>query len=197
MVHNINTVKNDSNFNETVFTTALKELKATMEILNKANPNSTEYQEAFEKHSKTLAELGQKYKEEQKTTDILQKLVEKISNSSNSSNFIPEDSLMNLDWILKSPKDWRDFFNSLSVEEMAAYTHMLIAFTILLCLYSIVSILFGDFLINKFKLEDKHPLLARLLHYRSKVQNYSIMWNIIIISLLCIGMLCVNYMIIS
>ena len=54
----------------------------------------------------------------------------------------------------------------------------LIGFTVIFAtITSIISILFGDVLIKYFELEHQFPRLATILHYRSKMTKYSLIYS--------------------
>lgn len=60
------------------------------------------------------------------------------------------------------------------------------SYFILWCTLSVVINLYGEYLLNRFKLEEKHPRLALFILYRKKVSKYYILSNIIYIILTCL-----------
>jgi hypothetical protein len=44
-------------------------------------------------------------------------------------------------------------------------------------LSSIIFVLYGDYLIEKYQLEVKFPKLAKIISYRRKAQKYSLIFN--------------------
>ena len=93
---------------------------------------------------------------------------------------------------MNSIKDIIDKFSEnlshLSTKELGALTHLFSSVLILLCLLSIIGIVYSDYLITKFKLEEKFPKLAKILKIRKMFQQYYLFLNftIIIITLLAI-----------
>ena len=78
-----------------------------------------------------------------------------------------------------------DFLDSLTLLEESAFVHIMIFIFILLCLFNILSIFFGNELIKYFKLEEKYPRLELFFRLRMRFQRYYLMWNIFLIVLVC------------
>lgn len=55
------------------------------------------------------------------------------------------------------------------------------------CVISIIFIIYGDYLIKKFSLEEKYPNLAKLISLRRKFQSYYLKINIILILFICLS----------
>jgi hypothetical protein len=87
------------------------------------------------------------------------------------------------------------FFSTLSFEQYSAVAHLSSAICILVFLFSILSILFGDFLINYFKIEEKYPKLAIILKIRSKFNNFSLFISFTVINFNLLMIIYVNTMI--
>jgi hypothetical protein len=83
-------------------------------------------------------------------------------------------------------KEYQDFFNSLNYVEINALTQILICTSILLCVISILSIIFGEFLISYLKLELRFPKIAKVIQIRRKLQKYYLVWNFSTIIFICI-----------
>ena len=75
---------------------------------------------------------------------------------------------------------------------MILYFHISGSIVIILSLYSIISILFGNKLIEHFKLDTKYPRLAKLLTLRKKITNYSLAFNFFLILSVCLFILYVD-----
>jgi hypothetical protein len=54
------------------------------------------------------------------------------------------------------------------------------------CLIGILLNLYGDYLLNRFKLEERFPRLAKVLLYRKKLTKYYIISNSLFIFGLCL-----------
>ena len=57
---------------------------------------------------------------------------------------------------------------------------------------TITNVLFGDYLITRFKLETRFPKLHRIFKYRNTVKNYSIVLNLIFIYIVVVIMFIYN-----
>lgn len=62
--------------------------------------------------------------------------------------------------------------SSLSKEELLAFSGLLLNQLILSYVITIIFILYGDYLIVRFKLEIKYPKLAKFIQFRRKFQSY-------------------------
>lgn len=93
---------------------------------------------------------------------------------------------------------WYDLLNSLSFDQMAIFANTLVAFLVLLCLFNIILIIYGEFLIEYFKLEERFPKLAKLIQLRRKLRRFymSTLFSISIISLSIVIYLNIRYLLI-
>lgn len=104
--------------------------------------------------------------------------VEKLSHilSKGNDKFISDFSL----------QAYYDFLDTLSLLEESALLHILIFIFLLLCLFSIFSVFFGNEIIKYFKLEERYPKLELFFKLRTKFQRYYLMWNIFTMLVVCI-----------
>lgn len=111
-------------------------------------------------------EIAQLEDVEVETTDSNRPL---ISNSENN------DSIAKSSFILNDiyPK-FKDFINSLTVEEILAFSGLLLNGLILSHTISIILNLYGDYLINRFNLETRYPKLERFILLKRKFSNYNL-----------------------
>jgi hypothetical protein len=79
---------------------------------------------------------------------------------------ILENSIFTLDF------NYQKFLDSLSREELLSLGGLLFNYLILSNTISIILILYGDYLILRFDLENKYPKLAKLIQFRRKFQEY-------------------------
>lgn len=112
-------------------------------------------------------------------TDIL-KIIDEIKRSGN--NFIDSDLFNN----------FYNYLSTLNLEQSLAITNLFGIFIILITLISIISIFYGNLLLNYFNLENRYPKLSKLINLRRKFQQYYLLWNVIIISIVSITMLLIN-----
>ena len=66
----------------------------------------------------------------------------------------------------------QNFLDSLSKEELLAFSGLLLNSLILSYTISIILILYGDYLIKRFDLESRFPRLAKFIKLRRTLQNY-------------------------
>ena len=105
-------------------------------------------------------------------------------------------NLINLDDLLSMVTRYIDFLQSLSVEQLFAVTNILTAIFFIFCMFNIVSVLFGLFLIDYFKIVEKLPRLAKIIELRNKFQRYYFIFNCIMIILATCMMIVTNIIVI-
>jgi hypothetical protein len=88
------------------------------------------------------------------------------------------------------------FLLTLNFEQTLAIFHLSGALFILISLYIILIIFFGNSLIKYFNLEKSYPKLASFIQMRRKFQNYYIIFNIIIIILILFVIIYINLLVI-
>ena len=84
---------------------------------------------------------------------------------------------------------------SLSFEQMVAVAHLSSAICMLVFLLSIISILFGDQLINYFKLEERFPKLSFILRIRRKLNKISLFISFSVIISILLSLIYINSLI--
>ena len=114
--------------------------------------------------------LDQKIEVVKKASNNIIEVIERWSKG-NGNNFLPDFNIQNL----------YDFLDSLTLLEESAFLHITIFILILSCLFSIVSVFFGNEIIKYFKLEERFPRLELFFKLRAKFQRYYLIWNILII----------------
>jgi len=108
------------------------------------------------------------------------------SSSSSSNNYISFHFFDNL----------QQFINSLDMVQTLAVMHISGSIVILLSLYSIICIFFGNSLIDYFDLENRFPKLAKFIKLRRTFQKYYLMINIGLISIILIIIIYINLLLI-
>ena len=68
--------------------------------------------------------------------------------------------------------DFKKFIGSLNQEELLALSGLLLNSLVLNYTISIILILYGEYLIKRFNLEDRYPRLAKFIKLRRTLQNY-------------------------
>ena len=111
---------------------------------------------------------------------------EKLSKSLDTLSSDNNNKFMD-DFDIKSfIKDIYDYLDTLTQIQELSLLHTLIFIIIILNLYSILGIFFGNELIKYFDLENKLPKLAFFFKLRTKFQRYYLIWNIFASFILCI-----------
>lgn len=77
--------------------------------------------------------------------------------------------------------NWNKMLSSLTFEQLLAITNLCAYVCISINLFNIISILFGDQLINYFKLEDRFPKLGFIFKIRNKFNKFNLVFSLIII----------------
>lgn len=149
--------------------------KRVAEMQQNSNNNlsgNTEYFEELRKISESLKDsINQTSSELETSKGILEQIGDIIENIKGIV-----ESKGNISDIISN---YNEILSTLTVTELGALGHLLAAIFILLCLSSIIAIIYGDFLINYFKMEDKFPKLAKYIQLRRKFQQYYLFLNLI------------------
>ena len=175
-----NTLENDNE----VLRKSLDLVTSKSEIENDLNNLNILNQEIKENNDYSSEDFQDKFnnlveklnKDISENTDKTEQLIETIKKVLDSDS----NNLINTNQIFDSIQN---LYNNISIIDSLAIIHISGSIFILISLYSIILILFGDKLILYFKLEDKYPRLAKFLKFRRKLQNYTITFNFILIIL--------------
>ena len=101
------------------------------------------------------------------------KILEKINEN------VKKSTMFNLDELLTN-------FESLSGIYKLAYTMIFSSSIILWCVFGIILNIYGNYILDRFKLEDKYPKIALFINYRRKLSKYYIMSNFLLIISMCL-----------
>jgi hypothetical protein len=91
--------------------------------------------------------------------------IKTIDDKFNSILEIDKSSILNYDKL-------EEFLKTLTPDELLAFSGLLLNQIILSHVISIILILYGDYLIKKFDLENRFPKLAKFIQLRRKLQSY-------------------------
>jgi hypothetical protein len=86
----------------------------------------------------------------------------------------------------------QQFINSLNFEQTLAILHITGSVFILISLFSITTILYGNYFIEYFELEIKYPKLAKLIRIRRKVKKIELIITSILIIYVLLATIYVN-----
>lgn len=162
-----------------------------MEDLYKST--GTKIQDHFNSSNKQLSQqqidrIMESYNQE------MGKLISKSINKLSELEKFLEDNGLNKklfedNFITNLIKDFKDYLSTLSIEQLCILIDFLLITLVLSCLITILIAFYGNFLIDKFSLEEKYPKLSGIIKLRRKFQHYYIISNslIIIIALIFMG----------
>ncbi len=77
------------------------------------------------------------------------------------------------------------FLDSLSICQEAVFLNILVFIMLIIIVFNLSAVFFGNEIIKYFKLEQKYPKLAIFFKIRATFQRYYLFWNIILIFVLC------------
>ena len=88
--------------------------------------------------------------------------------------------------LISSLNDFYQYLDSLSLLQESAFVHILLFFVLILTIINILAVFFGNVFIKYFDLENKFPSLAKFFKLRSMYQNYYLLWNILLLMIICL-----------
>lgn len=94
-------------------------------------------------------------------------------------------------------ENFRVLFSQLNFEQLWAISHIFSSVFILLCLMSIISVIYSDYLLNYLKIEDKYPKLGRIIKLRKMYQQYYLILNLLFIIITLMATIFINYAILT
>ena len=108
-------------------------------------------------------------------------------------NFLGSEDLLNT--IKDFYSNWTEMLSHLSVEQLGAVAHASSALFILICLFNIISIVYGNIFLDTLKLEEKYPKIGRIIRIRKKFAHFHLILNFSLIIITLLGILYVNYLV--
>jgi hypothetical protein len=94
--------------------------------------------------------------------------------------------------IIKIINDFKEYLSSLSLMEICLIINISSCVFILTCIISILFAISGNYLIDKFSLEQKLPKLKKIIQLRVKFQHYYVFINSVFIILAILSLILVN-----
>lgn len=88
-------------------------------------------------------------------------------------------------------ESWQGMLSSMPVEQLGF--HLLSALFILLCLITIIIIVYSEFLLNYLKIEEKYPRLGEFIKIRKAFQQYYLFINFMFILITLFSIIFINY----
>jgi hypothetical protein len=158
------------------------------------NTKITQVQADFE----TANKLASKSEESQTITDHLNSANKHLNEANDLinnfvSDLINKTSSSGSNFISYYFNSYNDYISNLNTEQLGALAHILASIFILFCLFSIISVFYGDKLLIYLKLEERFPKLAKFIKLRRIFQHYYFLLNTILIIITLIYVIYVNY----
>jgi hypothetical protein len=148
-----------------------------IELLKSLDTTSTDFKNKIEYHANNFL------KENEKSKNLIDEF---LSLFKDKDKFIDNGSWFQ-DINLLMDKGY-NILSNLTIEQLGAFAHILSALTIFLCLSTVISIVYSDFL----KIEEKYPKLSRILKIRKMFQHYYLILNFIFIISILLAIVIVN-----
>jgi hypothetical protein len=169
----------------------MNELKSKLSNKNLINESYVNNSDNTDSILDQLNDIKQTFNNSNNTLNSFLDVVEKYTNSKNSNNFINNFT----DSFLILLNNINSIVDSMSMSQKLASG----SFFILLSLFSILSIFYGDYLIIKLNLENRFPRFAKVIQLRRKFQHFYILLDITISSIILIIIMYINirYLIIT
>ena len=82
-------------------------------------------------------------------------------------------------FVCKLKESYVEFIQQLTLEELAIITNLMGLFMIFFSLLSITTIMFGEYLVNYFKLDSKIPRLSKYILLRSQINKIALVYYFI------------------
>ena len=111
---------------------------------------------------------------------VLQKILEEMKKSSN--NFL---------------SDFYEYLDSLTFLQESALLHVLLFSILIISVFNILSVLFGNEIIKYFNIEERFPWLGLFFRLRIKFQRYYLIWNVFLLLFVCVLGIYVNLLLYS
>lgn len=151
----------------------LRELEKNRNKLKSLESDETANEEVIEEVRKSSEEIVGRISSEWNdfvTSSDIDSTIKTITDAAESSKLI-NDYFENVTKV----------FDNLSPEQLGAIGHIFLAIGLYYCVINISIFYYGDYLITKYKLEEKYPSIVRWIQYRRKFQHYYIGWNLFLI----------------
>ena len=105
---------------------------------------------------------------------LIDKFTDYIDDFEKTNKFLPDFS------------EFYKYLDNISILQESSLFHILLFIVLLLTVFNILSVLFGNEIIKYFNLEERFPRLGLFFRLRIKFQRYYLMWNVLILFFVCI-----------
>ena len=178
-------IKNGSDLNTAIDDTS-KAAKSMTDIMERLNdPNLT-----VEEKNRIIDLMSNELKTYYDSVTNLNSNMENLQNA--LSIFKKDNSNKFIDPLSEYIKNFQDFLATLDLIHTLNMVHILASMCLFFTLLSMVTIYYGDYLIQYFRLETKYPKLAKWIKIRRQLQHYSLMWNMFLAFILILTIFTLN-----
>lgn len=172
----------------------MEKIKELSSDLNNMKAIHNSYFSKFEKGNinadpESSLNLYNKYKEQidntfNKANTKANEIVDILNNT--------QENFMENNPIFKIITDYKEYLATLSTIEICLIINITSCVFIFTCIITILFSISGNYLINKFSLEQKLPKLSKIIQLRVKFQNYYVFINSVFIIIAIISLIFVN-----
>lgn len=171
--------------------------------LMKDNESNTKLEniirKSFENNESKIELLNNKVNQLIETKSFDENKIIEVNNNMKYINNDLTDVINQIDETLRSSIIDLDIFNAiisyinnLNFFQTLAFTHLSAIIFIFLSLNSLIALYFGDYLINRFNIEDKYPRIYKFIQLRRKFQVYFLIKDLTIIYITLILLAFIN-----
>ena len=175
--------------------------KKLEEIINKSTKEEigNEEEEIIRKSIEELKATDKAISEiSKKTSDVVEFMKDITEKKGGGGSTSISNYINDLSWSWESYFEKINFFKNVDLFDLTnslAAVNLTGSLVIFFCLISILSAFYGNKAIEYFDLEKRYPSLAKFISYRIKFQNYSILFNFLIISVVIVILLLSNFLV--
>lgn len=138
----------------------------------------------------------EKFNTEKEHNNIFSVIDELTNDLKDYFNKFLDDSNI-FDFIINFIYNWNDLLSlsQLSIEQLSALTNLTTAIVILICIFNIISVLFPNYLVTMFQLENKLQKLRYIFKLRRKFNRIYLIFCILMIISLTLVLIYINILI--
>ena len=111
--------------------------------------------------------------------------IDVIIHEDTSEKLYLDTTKINKSMIIDLDTIW-DFFESINIFKRIALSLLLLKGVILSSIFSLIFILYGDYILKKYNIESRYPKIAKIIQLRRQFQRYYMILSILMIIFVCI-----------
>ena len=109
----------------------------------------------------------------------------------------PSDVDNFFDFVRGLYESWNVILSQLTQFQIGALAHLLSSILILMCLSSVIAIIYSEYLLTYLKIEEKYPRIGRFIRIRRKFQQYYLFLNLTLIIITLLALIYANILALS